>query len=42
MDLHNSLWISIDDLWISVIELWIYGDRIMELHIIRFMKIHNA
>ena len=22
MDLHNSLWISIDDLWISVIELW--------------------
>ena len=47
MDLHNSLWISIDYLWISVIEswasiIWFMGDRIMELHIIRFMKIQNA
>ena len=34
MDLHNSLWISIDDLCISVIEL--------RASIIGFMEIHDS
>ena len=33
MELHNSLWISIDDLWIFVIELW--------ASIIGFMEIES-
>ena len=42
-DLHNSLWISIDDFrnWIMGLHNCFYGDRIVELHIIRFMKINN-
>ena len=33
MDLHNSLWISIDDLWISVIELWASIIGFMEIEL---------
>ena len=42
-DLHNSLWISIDDFrnWIMGLHNCFYGDRIVDLHIIRFMKINN-
>ena len=43
MDLHR--WFMNFCNWIMGLhnyDNWIYGDRIMELHIIRFMKIHNA